>query len=89
MARATTIRVINACYHRNGCGGAGYHTIRFEHEGHELGAVVFDQSEHVAILDDAGDSWRCEDFEPELRAFIASPACEFMCWPRQYAANDR
>ncbi len=76
--------VDSARYHRNGSFGADYHAILFRHHDGKawvrLGAIVFDAPEHVAILDDTGASWRCEDFEPELRRFIASPCGQQMVW---------
>lgn len=84
------ITFLDARYHRNGVAGAGYYSIRMRCAGVDLGAIVFDQADHVAILDDEGDSWRCEDFQTEVRAFIASPTCHDLCWPDQrVAANDR
>lgn len=78
------LHVQSAAYHRNGSFGAGYHSLRFrahvDGQWQSLGAIVFDQAEHVAIMDDDGASWRCEEFEPQLRAFIASPAGEWMIW---------
>ena len=89
------LHVAAACYHRNGSFGAGYYAIHLLHRGHLLRCVVFDASEHCAVLDEDGESYRAEDYEPALRAFIASPVCERMCWPSRlmsaaypHAAND-
>lgn len=79
-----TLHIDSARYHRNGVAGAGYVTVRFrahvDGRWRALGAVVFDRADHVAILDDDGHSWRCEDFQGELRAFIHSPQGERMIW---------
>lgn len=75
--------IIHSCkYHRNGVAGAGFYAFRlsWRADGRRyLGsAIVFDAAEHVAVTSDFGVGFRCEDFEAELRAFIASPACEAM-----------
>lgn len=75
------LRIAAASYHRNGSFGAGFHTVHLAHRGHVLRAVVFDAAEHVAVLDEDGESYRAEDFEPALRAFVASPLCARLCWP--------
>lgn len=89
------LRIDSATFHRNGSFGAGYYTVRFRHfhEGRwvQLGAVMFDAAEHCAILDAAGRSWRCEDFEADLRRFVDSPTGQAMVWPsltRGLAANE-
>lgn len=78
------LHIESAKYHRNGVSGAGYTAVRFRVHvdgcWQALGAVVFDLADHVAILDDAGQSWRCEDFQNDLRAFIRSPLGERMIW---------
>lgn len=79
--------ITSATYHRNGSTGAGYYTLRLQLGDVRLAAIVFDAAEHVAVLDDSGASWRCEDFEPALRQFIDSDECRSMCWPMQFAAN--
>lgn len=94
ITRFLHLRVAAASYHRNGSFGAGYHTVHLLHGAHVLRCIVFEQREHVAILDEDGESYRCEDYEPALRAFIASPHCDRLCWPSQLmssrplAAND-
>ena len=80
-------------YHRNGVAGAGYFAVRLrvpdERGWRSLGAIVFDAAEHVAIMDDDGNSWRCEDFEADLRAFVESDAGQLMAFPTlARAAND-
>lgn len=80
-----------ACqHHRNGSWGAGYFAVRMEFRvGREkcfATAIVFEAAEHIAILADepgrgVATSYRYEDFETELRAFVASPAAQAMCWP--------
>lgn len=76
-----------ARYHRNGVAGAGFYAIDMQvREGcmwRTLHAIVFDAADHVAVIDDEGRSWRCEDFEADLRAFIDSPACHRLAWPEQ------
>lgn len=64
-------------YHRNGCAGAGFYVVWFRWEGHMLQAVVFDAAEHVAVTSASlHDTWRGDDFEPALRAYIASSDCQ-------------
>ena len=76
------LRIESARFHRNGSWGASYVAIRFRawHDGEwvALDAILFDRVEHCAVLDDSGASWRCEQFESELRAFIRSPQGERM-----------
>jgi hypothetical protein len=76
-----TAMIIHSCkYHRNGVAGAGFYAFRlsWRADGRRYtgSAIVFDASEHVAVTSDGGVGFRCEDFEAELRAFIASPAGE-------------
>jgi hypothetical protein len=92
---ANTLRFHAASFHRNGVGGEGYHRIQFETIGGEharLQAVIFEAPGHLAVIDERGRSWRCEDFECELRAFLASPEGEHMIWgslaPALAAVND-
>lgn len=78
--------VIHSCtFHRNGVAGAGFHAIRlsWRADGRRYTgtAIVFDQEGHVAVTSDQGTGFRCEDFQDELRTFIASPAGEAMTWP--------
>jgi len=83
------IHVISARYHRNGSFGAGFYAIEFRVGRLHLSAIVFDLQEHVAVVDDEGDSYRCEDFEPALRDFIRSAECNRLCWPTlKLPAND-
>lgn len=76
-----------ASYHRNGCAGEGFHRVEMRTQDEDgwrtLHAVVFDTAAHVAVIDDLGRSWRCEDFEPALRAFLDSSAAVRMIWPDQ------
>lgn len=69
-------------YHRNGCFGAGFYVVWFTWTGeqqdygrrtHQLQAVVFDAAEHVAVTSaNLRETWRGDDFESGLRAYIAS-----------------
>lgn len=65
-------------YHRNGCFGAGFYVVWFTYmppgeEPRLLQAVVFDAAEHVAVTSaNLRETWRGDQFEPELRAYIAS-----------------
>lgn len=77
--------IIHSCkYHRNGVAGAGFHAFRmsWRADGRRYtgSAILFDAEGHVAVTSDQGTPFRCEDFEGELRAFIASPAGEAMVW---------
>ena len=73
--------IIHSCkYHRNGVAGAGFYAFRlsWRADGRRYtgSAIVFDAAEHIAVVSDQGTGFRCEDFESELRAYIASPACD-------------
>lgn len=78
-------------YHRNGSFGAGYFHMRLQWraDGQRYvgSAIVFDASEHVAVVSDSGVAFRCEDFEDELRTFIASPAGHQMAFPHMAVAS--
>lgn len=65
------------CYHRNGCFGAGFFVVWFTWERHQLQAIIFDAAEHVAVTSaDLHTTWRGDQFEPELRAYISSDAAQ-------------
>ncbi len=80
----THIRKVHSVdFHRNGVSGAPFHIIRFAGtKGYpkNMIGIVFDEPYHVAVFDAdllvAGNvkfgenSWRGDDFEPELRAAI-------------------
>lgn len=77
--------IIHSCkYHRNGVVGAGFYAFRlsWKADGRKYtgSAILFDKAEHCAVVADNGPGFRCEDFEGELRAFIASPAGEAMAF---------
>jgi hypothetical protein len=66
-------------YHRNGVGGAPFHTVIFDEakgahpddQGRKVG-IVFEQDGHCAVLDVAfgSNSWRGDEYEPHLRDAI-------------------
>ena len=71
--------------HRNGSGGNPFHVVLFttrEQPVRHMVATVFEEKGNVAVLDSlmtaAGNvafgenSWRGDDYEPELRAAIAA-----------------
>ena len=80
-------RVYKVAFHRNGICGAPFHVVLFESGGHlkkdriRMVGMVFDDPGYCAVLDvtlmEVGtiefmeNSWRGDDFEPELRAAIA------------------
>jgi hypothetical protein len=77
-------KVREIAFHRNGVCGAGFYAVRFtgagDVAGREFVATVFDTPGHCAVLaiDRPQDgvafganSWRGDNFEPELRAAIA------------------
>jgi hypothetical protein len=83
--------IIHSCkYHRNGVAGAGFYALRlsWRADGRRYTgtAIIFDTAEHVAVLSDGGVSFRCEDFEPELRRFVNSPAGQHMAFGRAVAS---
>ena len=77
-------KVLDIVYHRNGVSGDGFHVVRFtsaEGEG-EFVAILFEQEKSCAVLNvpqivagnigfAMGNSWRGDNFEPELREAIA------------------
>lgn len=78
-------RIIDIDFHRNGISGAPFHVILFEDKGDEASrklGIVFQSSQHVAVLDIAKlaegniafgqNSWRGDVFELELRAAITA-----------------
>lgn len=82
-----TIQVQAARYHRNGVAGEGFHHIAFREGRSALTAILFDEPGHLAVMDAEGDSWRCEDFEDDLRAFLASDAGQHMVWGDMVGLN--
>ena len=76
------MKVKQIASHRNGISGEGFYAVTFEDKdaSKNMIAVVFDTPKHVAVLDvekaAAGDigfgtnSWRGDNFEPELRKAI-------------------
>lgn len=71
---------IKVDYHRNGIGGEGFYPCTFEWEDHRMVAIVFDEPTYCAVLDIdmlamgnitfSSNSWRGDNFEPELRDAI-------------------
>jgi hypothetical protein len=75
-------------YHRNGCRGAGYYAGRAEwhvNDGDvfQVMFAAFDADEHIAIMgdNDVSTSFRYEDFDRDLRKFIASRGGQAMVFP--------
>ncbi|HYV38107.1 MAG TPA: hypothetical protein VE988_20645 [Gemmataceae bacterium] len=77
------LKLIAIDRHRNGVGGAPFTVVLFK-QSREPGrkvAILFDAPDHCVVLDvkllAAGDiafgsnSWRGDDYEPELRRLIA------------------
>ena len=79
------LKLIAIDRHRNGVGGATFDVVLFKaaREPGRKVAILFDEPDHCAVLDvkllAAGDiafgsnSWRGDDYEPELRRAIAMP----------------
>jgi len=78
------LKILATAHHRNGICGAPFAVVLFEDQGSQASrkvAVLFDNEYHCAVLDvaklAAGDiafgsnSWRGDDFEPELRKATA------------------
>lgn len=75
---------VEKAYHRNGVTGSGFYVVTFDtvDEGslYPMVAIVFKEPGNVAIFDrkklgsgviDFGlNSWKCEDYEDELRAIV-------------------
>jgi hypothetical protein len=79
------LTIIDIAHHRNGICGAPFVAILFEDTGPEGSrkiGILFDEHYHCAVLDiaklAAGDiafgsnSWRGDNYEPQLRAAIAN-----------------
>ena len=80
-------KVIKVSSHRNGMSGAPFHVVLFESGGHRkkdrtrMVGIVFEDALYCAVLDVGllaegtieflKNSWRGDNFEPELRAAIA------------------
>ena len=82
------LKITKLDYHRNGVAGNGFHVVLFKwRDGdgvrRQMVATVFSEPGSLAVLDIGetaagnidfamGNSWRGDDFEPELRAAIAT-----------------
>ena len=75
------LKIIDTAHHRNGISGAPFHVVLFDDGESVKIAVVFDHAGHVAVFDVAklanrdiafgSNSWRGDNFEPDLRRAIA------------------
>lgn len=78
------LKILGIDRHRNGVAGAPFNVVLFKVQrepGVKVG-IVFDEPDHCAVLDvaklAAGDiafgsnSWRGDEYEPELRRAIAT-----------------
>ena len=72
-----TVKAVD--YHRNGVGGAGFHTVEFvgfddtfTGKDRDFVATIFDADGHVAVItpDNMEHHWRGDNFETELRAIV-------------------
>jgi hypothetical protein len=84
------LKIIDIAHHRNGVSGAPFDIVLFKDigaQGSRKVGILFDEPYHCAVLDVAklavGDiafrsnSWRGDQYEPDLRSAIAaSPAPE-------------
>jgi hypothetical protein len=79
------LTIIDIAHHRNGICGAPFDVVLFKDRGREGSrkiGILFDEQYHCAVLDvaklAAGDiafgsnSWRGDNYEPQLRAAIAN-----------------
>ncbi len=81
------LKPTSIAYHRNGVAGDGFHVVLFDWRAdgqlRHMVATLFDAPGQCAVFDvqllAAGDiefakrnSWRGDDFEPELRAAVAA-----------------
>jgi hypothetical protein len=76
------IEIVDIQHHRNGVMGEPFYAITFTEEGSRKVATVFQANWHVAVLDidllAAGNitfgenSWRGDNYAPQLRAAIAA-----------------
>jgi hypothetical protein len=76
------LKIIKTAHHRNGVGGAPFDVVLFKvvREQSRKVAILFEATAHCAVLDvtllATGDiafgsnSWRGDDYEPELRRLI-------------------
>jgi len=74
------LKIDRVRYHRNGCMGAGFDLVEFryrlqgERRERRLVAAVFEEAGNCAVIEPANllNKWRGDDFEPALRAAIAT-----------------
>lgn len=83
MAERLIKQVLQVAHHRNGIAGAPFYVVRFTaaEDKRPMVGIVFEEPANVAVLDTAllaqgvitfGDnSWRGDQYAPELRAAIA------------------
>ena len=74
------LKITDIASHRNGVGGAPFDVVLFREGKSRKVAILFEAEAHCAVLDiaklNAGDiafgsnSWRGDDYEPELRKAI-------------------
>ena len=79
------IKIVSSAYHRNGTSGEGFYVVLFKwrdgNRHRNMMATIFEGRGRLAVLDAdetakgniafaQGNSWRGDDFEPELRIAI-------------------
>lgn len=95
------LSIISAAYHRNGICGAPFQVAIFEDDGPEAGrkvGIIFDEPHHCAVLDlqklVQGDitcgtnSWRGDNYEPQLRQIIADRSGDAGMVPVRFDAYE-
>lgn len=90
--REPKVTIVDASFHRNGIGGAGFYAILFnDADWGRMIASLFDKPGHCAVfnLDELGkqniqfamgNSWRGDEYEAKLR-----PALE--AWLKEHGGN--
>lgn len=94
-------KVHQVAYHRNGVAGNGFHAVLFTATTRErMIATVFDERGNIAVLrvpdlaQNDGvtfgvNSWRGDDYEPELRAAILQSIERDEAWRRVKTRHQR
>jgi len=80
MSEKLVTKVIDIQYHRNGIMGEGFHVILFKSGKQNMMGVVFEDNNYCAVFDTdmlkdsnikfGSNSWRGDNYEPELRNAI-------------------
>jgi len=86
------LTIIECAYHRNGVSGAGFHVVKFDYTDEDkqvlhMVGILFGKTQ-CAVLDidelqkgnigfAEGNSWRGDNFEKQLRAYVKQAGQSF------------